>query len=84
MTVEDIQETIAHFSKQETCYQKELQEQRSNPATPYRVSYLEKSVRIMQSRQHFWSEMLTRKSQGEKIRSHVREYVAYCKQTGEF
>lgn len=83
LTVEDIDETIAHFAQMERQYQQELHDHQIMPTTTLRVLFLEKSIRITQSRQSFWNEMKTRKANGEKIRSHVREYASYCKTNGE-
>lgn len=84
LTVDDMHGIIRHFAECEQRYTADLEECRAMPSTTMHHQYLEKSIRIVQARQVFWTEMIVVKERGEKIAPHVRQQVLYSRTSGEF
>jgi hypothetical protein len=86
LTLDDLQETVQHFADCEQQYREQIEESRIDPmgVSALRIPYLEKSIRIVQSRQVFWNEMIAVKQRGEKIAPLVRQQVMYARTSGEF
>lgn len=84
LTIDDMNDIIRHFAECEQRYTAEFEERRAMPSTTMHHQYLEKSIRIVQARQVFWTEMIAVKERGEKIAPHVRQQVLYSRTSGEF
>ena len=80
LTVKDINGIVTHFAEAETYYTQHIQTARAKGQT----STFESAIPVVQSRQRFWNEMIPHVERGEKISSHVREYLTYCRNKMEF
>lgn len=80
LTVADINGIITHFADSEQYYVQHTREAKKEG----RPCTFESAIPIVQSRQRFWKDMIPCVERGEKISSHVREYLTYCRNRVEF
>lgn len=70
MTVDEVVETIAHFSTAKTRYEQRV----IDAPTPELLEFWQTSIRVVESRIAFWQAMRPRVEQGLKIAECVQQY----------
>lgn len=78
LTPAEIRDVIQHFADAEAYYRTQMAEQHHGAAI------WSSALPVVQSRRKFWTEMLPMAERGEKLSTHVRDYLTYCRHTQEF